>query len=89
MFYMFLLLTITPAMCRRRARAVKQSEKISDKRQLAAALLPSLPSLAGTAVVPWLFAALLAVYGAAKLAEYAITKKRDSCILIYIVIIME
>ena len=77
-FYVFLLMTITPAMCHRRAKA-GQSEKRSEKRQFAAALLPALPSIAGTAVVPWLFVALVAVYGTAALVRYAITE--NSCIL--------
>lgn len=79
-FYVFLLMTITPAMCRVRAKA-GQSEKRSEKRQFAAALLPALPSIAGTAVVPWLFAALVAVYGLAALREYAISEDwfEDKC----------
>ena len=77
-FYIFLLMTITPAMCRRRTKS-GQSERRSEKRQFAAALLPSLPAIAGTAVVPWLFAALVAAYGISALVKYSITK--DSCIL--------
>ena len=73
-FYVFLLMTITPAMCRVRAKA-GQSEKRTEKRQFATAFLPALSSIAGTAVVPWLFAALVAVYGLAKLREYAIREK--------------
>ena len=74
-FYVFLLMTITPAMCRRHAK-VGQSENrsTSEKRQFAAALLPALSSIAGTAVVPWLFAALVTVYGVKALSDYAITK---------------
>ena len=78
MFFVFLLLTITPAMCRRRAKS-DSSENRSERRRFAVAVLPALPTIAGTAVVPWLFLALLAVYGAAELARYAITK--DTCIL--------
>ena len=77
-FYVFLLMSITPAMCRRHGKH-GQSENRSERRRYVAALLPALPALAGTAVVPWLFLALVAVYGTAELVRYAITE--NTCIL--------
>jgi hypothetical protein len=60
-----------PALC---ANSKKDKQVHEDKRQVAA-----LPLYAGLAVSPWVWAALVAAYGVAKLVQYGIT---EGCILL-------
>ncbi|KAH3695875.1 big defensin-like [Dreissena polymorpha] len=72
-FYIFLLTMTVPSLCiRETLEDTARDHEVRDKRQLQA--VGPIAAYAGIAVSPWVWAALLAVYGLTLLNQYRVSR---------------
>ncbi|XP_060591714.1 big defensin-like [Ruditapes philippinarum] len=67
-FYIILLTGTTPALC---INKVEQEKETNNQKRFGVA---AIPVYAGATVSPWVWAALIAAYGAAELYKYSVSK---------------